>query len=279
MKASRMATLTIGLLRGDTFRGFTGCSGAQDLLIGQPAEHPASPFLLDEKMKQIMITCPLCNRNTIVKRETYDDLLASATEWYNEDITDVGAIDNLEDIKNYENDKEEYEKWYYSVTPDYCIKCKQQFYYDEKAGTFEFVSAPVGGIIENLSRIISETKPANGYIYFLRDLKNGMVKIGCSKDVSKRKKGLESTYAIKTEIIATYDAGDENIMYQKEREIHLLFMPYHQTREWFFLPDDIIDKVKKSKTTKNLFDSLWAKQDQGFTIKIPPVSTVEGFKE
>jgi len=26
-------------------------------------------------------------------------------------------------------------------------------------------------------------------------------------------------------------------------------------------------------------DSLWAKQDQGFTIKTPPVSTVEGFKE
>jgi len=51
MKASRMATLTIGLLRGDTSRGFTGCSGAQDLLIGQPAEHPASPFLLARKRK------------------------------------------------------------------------------------------------------------------------------------------------------------------------------------------------------------------------------------
>jgi hypothetical protein len=48
-----MATLTIGLLRGDTSRGFTGCSGAQDLLIGQPAEHPASPFFIGAKAQRM----------------------------------------------------------------------------------------------------------------------------------------------------------------------------------------------------------------------------------
>jgi len=53
MKESGMATLTIGLARGDTTRGFIGCSGACTLLIGQPAEHPISPFLLARKTQRI----------------------------------------------------------------------------------------------------------------------------------------------------------------------------------------------------------------------------------
>jgi len=44
-----MATLTIGLARGDNSRGFIGCSSACTLLIGQPAEHPISPFLFGGK--------------------------------------------------------------------------------------------------------------------------------------------------------------------------------------------------------------------------------------
>lgn len=194
-------------------------------------------------MKEIIVDCPHCAGRTVVTRKTYKEINNEIKEWHNEDQKNEAALDALEDIKQYSGDKKDYISWYYSVTPDYCCKCKEPFYYNHKSKTVEYIKKVPEFNLKEICNRLNSCAIASGYVYFLQDTKTGLVKIGCSKDPLSRKKSIDSTYGLYTRMLLVIEAGNENNMYQCEKKIHHIFDKYRHNREWFMLPENTVSAL------------------------------------
>ena len=87
----------------------------------------------------------------------------------------------------------------------------------------------------------SSDLPNTGFVYFIGNLDNEMVKIGYSVKVNRRLKELQSSSPIKLKVIHKMSANK-----QFERELHSKFDEYRSHGEWFSmkgrLKDFLIDK-------------------------------------
>ena len=83
-----------------------------------------------------------------------------------------------------------------------------------------------------------------GYVYFLQEKRDGLVKIGKSKNLSSRTRKLSVEMPFETELIHTVktaDACNEEIHY------HKMFRKKRVKGEWFNLTEKDIKAIKKSK--------------------------------
>ena len=78
-----------------------------------------------------------------------------------------------------------------------------------------------------------------GYIYFIYDKSN--IKIGYTKDISQRRKTLQTSNPNKL-IILGYICGEKS----KEKELHKIFKEYKTLNEWFYPAQELIDYINKN---------------------------------
>lgn len=79
------------------------------------------------------------------------------------------------------------------------------------------------------------------YVYFLRDTRNGLIKIGTTIDIPTRAKYLAWKRQSKLEYLG-YIGGH----YEVERQLHDQFSQFHQGNEWFAPAQEILDYIKQS---------------------------------
>lgn len=75
-------------------------------------------------------------------------------------------------------------------------------------------------------------------VYFLR-ARDGLVKIGVTSNVTRRKWLLQNAHGGPLEVLGTIPGGRP-----VESALHAVFAPYRMHGEWFRLPDEIVDSIR-----------------------------------
>lgn len=76
------------------------------------------------------------------------------------------------------------------------------------------------------------------YVYFMRDKKDGTIKIGFSADPDHRKESLSREWKVRLEVLGMVAGGRS-----EEKRIHTLFSRHQAKGEWFFPHQEIMDFI------------------------------------
>ncbi len=79
------------------------------------------------------------------------------------------------------------------------------------------------------------------YVYLMRDLDSGRYKVGSSSIPSIRAKELGYTHGCRMEVLWSLRCVNT---IPTERALQQRLMLYHDTHEWFYLPDDVAEWVQ-----------------------------------
>ena len=124
---------------------------------------------------------------------------------------------------------------------------KNLIFYTEKFDE-DFINNEIEEQKKDLLNSMYETKEIpkrkityEGYVYFLKDTRNNIYKIGASKDVNKRNLQISPQLPFKTEVKFIFKTKD---MYKLEKELHNFFRGFNLNGEWFDLSKFDENKIK-----------------------------------
>lgn len=83
--------------------------------------------------------------------------------------------------------------------------------------------------------------PVAGYVYLVHPIGHNVYKIGCTTDLARRMKKMQSGHDYKLEYIAAIYY--ENYIYA-EFKWHRKYERYHLSSEWYALPDSEVEHFK-----------------------------------
>ena len=216
-------------------------------------------------MKEYLVTCPHCGVIQSEKRKNYSEFYAEILEWVREEPESIAAKDALDNIDEYKKDHQGYEDYFYEATPVFCCDCKESYYYNHKTNEYDYIPILPRSIIAEGFRRMKNVTPSKGYIYFLQDIKTGLVKIGCTRNVERRMKSIKALNYIETRRISVFEAGDENTMFSYERALHKKYDKYHEHHEWFSLPENLVQALlaegREYHEIKRTLESLTVPQE------------------
>lgn len=78
------------------------------------------------------------------------------------------------------------------------------------------------------------------FVYFIKDLKTKNIKIGCTTNIEKRIKQLNTRYETKFAVLGLLAVEK---MYDAEHFFHIAFKKYNVKNEFFNIPDSILTPV------------------------------------
>lgn len=81
-----------------------------------------------------------------------------------------------------------------------------------------------------------------GYVYFIKSLDTGLIKIGRSGEVEKRLNQISKE--LEEQLVLIRKIPQENSV-KAEKELHQLYAEYRKFGEWFNLPETEIRKIKE----------------------------------
>jgi hypothetical protein len=98
--------------------------------------------------------------------------------------------------------------------------------------------------IRGMSMKINGIDEKDGFVYILREPKQGWWKIGMSADPHRRFNDLKAARPDRLELVEYYNLGSLKLAHQMERHLHEVFRDSRLTGEWFSNIDlEIIRKV------------------------------------
>lgn len=111
-------------------------------------------------------------------------------------------------------------------------------------------------------RFVPAHRNVSGLVYFMRSKATGLVKIGCTSNLKKRKQRLDYEQKETLELIQTYESDD---MYVYEHWFHECFRSRHVQGEWFRISNKnigtvnrrvIFDTYKRAQEARRLADAI-----------------------
>ncbi len=80
-------------------------------------------------------------------------------------------------------------------------------------------------------------------VYFMRDQRNGLVKVGRSKNLRNRQRALQREYRCELRVVAAFGPIKPGGECFYERTAHAFLMEFHVTGEWFSIEEQQIHAV------------------------------------
>lgn len=189
--------------------------------------------------------CPYCDNRNLFYIPTIQEAINDAENALKENPREEWALDMLKDLEK-EQDKTALDDSYALNTPIFC-KCGEHYFYNYKTDEYDYVKNEftLQTIIEKLNKPC-EPNSNPSYIYFLKNVNNGLVKIGFSQNIKTRQSTLKTAGCF-TELICKFKTVvDKQFFY--ENIFHCIFQKWKIFREWYNIPPEILEKLVKRES-------------------------------
>ena len=184
--------------------------------------------------------CPYCNNENLFYIPTIQEGINAAKDELKKNPKEEWALDMLKDLEK-EPDKTALDDSYALNTPIFC-KCGEHYFYNYKTDVYDYIKNEFT-LQKILEKLNEPCKPnlIPSYIYFLKNVNNGFIKIGFSQNIKTRQTNLKTAGCF-TELICSFETVvDKQFFY--ENIFHCIFQNWKKFGEWYDIPSEMIEKL------------------------------------